>query len=307
MLTPVPLPTATREPPNPGVYHPAGSNNRDDVLIDAKLTTVVALHFARLLSPSLRARNPAGALFVISWPGDGKTFSLLVTASRLGVDILYTAGADYSGALEGAPLEVLNAASAWMKWKSAQTKRPIALLIDDIDASTAAENADQERTGNTNLLVGKLQAICNSPDQFTDASGNPIPLLWTANSTAHFRAPLIRHGRVRIHQHVLDWPTKASIVERIFKPATDGERRAIRNLVYRYRHKPVAFFNDLHAELGDRLIAEAINEHGLDIVAIDAAAQRAQSLDLEALFAAACERANHGGDFSTERSEADVR
>ena len=49
------------------------------------------------------------------------------TASRLGVDVLLTAGADYSGSLEGAPLEVLNAAFSWMKWKSAQTKRPIAL------------------------------------------------------------------------------------------------------------------------------------------------------------------------------------
>jgi len=298
---------ATNEPPNPGIYQPAGTNDRDDILIDAKLAYVVALHVARLLSRILRARNPARALLVIGWPGDGKTFSLLVSASRLGVDVLHTAGADYAGSLEGAPLDVLNAASAWMKWKSAQTRRPIALMMDDIDASTAAENADQERTGNTNLLVGKLQAICNSPDQFTDASGNPIPLLWTANTTAHFRAPLIRHGRVRIHHHDLDCQTKASIVERIFKPATDGERRALRNLVYRYRHKPIAFFNDLYAELGEHAIADAIQRHGLDMAAIEAAAERAQSLDLPSLFAAARARAGHGGDFSSERSPPDVR
>ena len=306
MLNPVPFASANREPTNPGIYQPAGSNDRDDILIDAKLAEVVALHFARLLSPGLRARNPARSLLVIGWPGDGKTLSLLVIASRLGVDLLLTAGADYSGSLEGAPLEVLNQASAWMRWKSAQTRRPIALLIDDIDASTAAENADQERTGNTNLLVGKLQAVCNSPDHFMDASGNPIPLLWTANTTAHFRAPLIRHGRVRIHRHVLDWPTKASMVERIFEPASDLERRALRNLVFRYRHKPIAFFNDLHAELGDEVIAEAIKRHGLDVTAIEAAAGRAQSLDMRRLYAAARARADHGGDFSMVRSEPHV-
>ena len=84
-----------------------------------------------------------------------------------------------------------------------------------------------------------------------------------------------------------------------------GARSA--NLVYRYRHKPIAFFNDLHAELGDRAIAEAIQRHGLDIAAIEAAAERAQSLDLRNLFAAAHARAKHGGDFSMERSEPHVR
>lgn len=307
MLNPVPLTSVAREPNNPGLYQSAGSNNRDDILIDGKLADVVALHFARLLSPRLRERNPARALLVIGWPGDGKTLSVLVLASRLGVDLLHTAGADYSGSLEGAPIEVLKAASRWMKWKSAETRRSIALMIDDIDASTAAENADQERTGNTNLLVGKLQAICNSPDQFTDASGNPIPLLWTANATSHFRAPLIRHGRVRIHHHDLNWHTKADMVERIFKPATPIERRALRNLVYRYRNKPIAFFNDLNAELADDAIAQVIKRSGLDIPAIEAAAARSQSLDMRELFAAAHARANHGGDFTTERSSSDVR
>lgn len=59
MLNPVPLTSIGREPANPGIYQPAGSNNRDDILIDEKLADVVALHFARLLSPRLRARNPA--------------------------------------------------------------------------------------------------------------------------------------------------------------------------------------------------------------------------------------------------------
>lgn len=307
MLNPVPLTSVVREPNNPGIYQSAGSNNRDDILIDDKLADVVALHFARLLSPRLRERNPARALLVISWPGDGKTISLLALTSRLGIDLLQLAGADLSGSLEGAPIEVLNHAFKWMRWKSAQTKRPIALMIDDIDASTAAENADQERTGNTNLLVGKLQAICNSPDQFTDANGNPIPLLWTANATSHFRAPLIRHGRVRIHHHNLDWHTKADMVERIFKPATPIERRALRNLVYRYRNKPIAFFNDLNAELADDAIAQVIKREGLNISAIEAAAERSQSLDMRAVFAAAHERANHSADFSRERSTTDVR
>jgi hypothetical protein len=307
MLKPVPISSAEHEPPHPGVYQPAGSNNRDDVLIDEKLTDVVALHFARLLSPALRARNPVRTLFIVGWPGDGKTFSLLVACSRLLVDVVLTAGADYAGEYEGAPVAMLKAAHTWMRWKSAETKRPIALLIDDIDASTAAENADQERTGNTNLLVGKLQSICNSPDQFTDASGNPIPLLWTGNATSHFRGSLIRHGRVRIHHHDLNWHTKADMVERIFKPATPVDRRALRNLVYRYRHKPIAFFNDLNAELADEAIAQIIKREGLNITAIEAMAARSHHLDMRQLFAAAHARAESGGDFSSQRSAADVR
>jgi SpoVK/Ycf46/Vps4 family AAA+-type ATPase len=300
MLNPVPLPLAPKEPPNPGLYQPAGANNREDALIDKQLDRVVALHFARLLSPLLRARNPSRALLVVGCPGDGKTFSLSVIASRLGIDLLITAGADYSGALEGAPVEVLASAEKWMRWKSATTKRPIALLVDDIDASIAAENTDQERTGNTNLLVGKLQSICNSPDQFTDSVGNPIPLLWTANTTAHFRSPLIRHGRVRIHHHVLDWQTKVAIAERIFNPATPAHSRAVQDLVERYRNKPIAFFKDLHAELADDAIAQAIESNGFDLPAIEAAAERAQTLDPDALLAAASARA--GDDPTPERS-----
>ncbi len=152
------------ELPCPGVYQQGRSYDRPDMqLDDSPLADAIALHLANHISPRRRARRIAGTLFILGCPGIGKTETVRAVASRHDVDLLITAGADYNGATEGAPVEKFHTAFQWMRTHSRTSRRPFALLIDDIDASILEERDDQERTVNSNLFIGTLRVVCDPP------------------------------------------------------------------------------------------------------------------------------------------------
>src|SRR5437870_5048213 len=136
MLNPVPLLTISeREPACPGSYQAAGSNDRQLCHIQESLADEIGIHLGVHLVAELAADFPERMLLILSRPGDGKTFSIKVLASRLKYELLTIPGAQLGGALEGAPVDTIKTAFNWMRWKSALAHLPFALLLDDLDAS----------------------------------------------------------------------------------------------------------------------------------------------------------------------------
>ena len=298
----VPASPTPRLPKCPGIHYEAGSYNRDgELLIHEPLADAFLLHLARHLSAKARKRRPA-RLFCVAGPGgNGKTETLLALASRHGVDTLMIAGADLlPGPRHGASIGVINHCLDYIQAATAQSGRPCVWGFDDADSSILPEKPNVEQTDDTANTIGKIQAICNSPDRYTDANGLSIPLWWTVNSTIHFRPTLIRPGRCRLYNHEPDLDHKQRVVEFIYKPF-DRDRKGLRKLVFAYQHRPISFFADLRNDLADAAITAVIQREGLAPAAIDQAIDDTKPFDLSALWAAAARRDRHnGGDFSKE-------
>jgi SpoVK/Ycf46/Vps4 family AAA+-type ATPase len=271
----------------------------DDPLADA-----IDEHIANHVSPRRRARRLARTLLILGPPSSGKTQTARARSSQLNADLLLMAGADLSGATEGAPVDKLEAAFTWMRHHSRIHRRPFVLLIDDVDASILEERPDQERTDNTNLLIGKLQAIANDPTLYTTDDGVPIPMLWTSNNTRYFRPALIRAGRCKIYRHALDPVRKARIIQNLLRPPTPRDRVLLNNLIEQHKAQPIAFWEQLAGDLSTSSIVEAVRRYGLDPAAIDAADRAATRFDITTLADAAKRRAAAiGGEFLSEPEE----
>lgn len=281
----VPLQPSTPPPPPacPGTYQEAGSFDRQDYLLDPGLVAALDTHMAMHYVPGLRLENQRG-LLIVGEPGDGKSTTIKVHASRRGIDVLQMPAADLCGATEGLAVQRLNEACAYMHAKSAEAGRHMLFQLDDLDASIVDERKDQERTINSSLLIGKLQSLLESPDACRDAMGIPIAFVFTANTVANFRAPLLRDGRCQVFRYRPTWQWKADAQIHHLRPSTDRDRKRLRCLVYKYRIRPMAWFTALAADLKRAAIASAVAEHGLaDHDAIVRAADQAR-LDVRALF-----------------------
>ena len=304
-LRPLPIPASIdREPPCPGIFIAAHTYDRPEFLVDRKLRRSLRRHYAKLLAPKLRALRPPRAFFLIGCPGEGKTENILVITSRAGIDVLLIAGADLGGALEGTPATTLQQAFAWIAWHTATSGQLCIILIDDIDASIIPERPGVERTNNTEAAIGKLQAVCNSPDLYTTANGTPVPLVWTANSTLHMRPALLRPGRTTIYRHEPDWPTRLAILDHLFQPADERQRRQLHKLAWRYRHHPISWWNDHRSSLLDDALDACIEtSEEVNAGALDHIADHLEKLDIDALSVVAGRAdLNQGGDYSNTRS-----
>lgn len=280
----VPLPGTVppAAPPCPGLYQRAGTFD-PDFLLDPDLTAPLDTHIARHVVPGLDMENQRG-LLIVGEPGDGKTTAVRVHTSRRGLDLLQMPAADLCGATEGLAVQRLNEAHAFIRAKSAETGRHFVLLLDDVDASILDERKDQERTINTDLLIGKLQSILESPNAFCDARGVPVAFVLTANSTASLRPALVRAGRCELLSYHPTWQRKADILIHHLKPDSETDQRRLRWLVYLYRAYSLSWFSTLTADLRRAAIAAAVAEHGLDDHDAIVHAANAVKLDTLGLF-----------------------
>jgi len=286
----VPLPSTTPQP-CPGLYQEAGTFDRPDYLLDPDLVAPVVIHLAMHYVPGLKIENQRG-LLIAGQPGDTKSTTIKVIASRHRIDVLQMPAADLCGATEGLAAHRLNEAYAYMRAKSAETGRHFLFQLDDLDASIIEERQDQERTVNTNILIGKLQSILESPDGFRDAMAIPIAFVFTANNISNFRPPLLRDGRCQVFRYSPTWQWKAEALIHHLKPETHRDRKRLRCLVYKYRTHSMSWFTTLAGDLRRAAIANAVTKHGLaDHDAIVKAADAAK-LDVPTLFHLANARHN---------------
>ena len=297
-MRPVPLATAngsgSREPRCPGIYQPPGSCDRPDTQVDANLGRKIRRHFADNFTPKRKARRPSPVLFLVGATGIGKTMTAETVASRNGIGVLKIAGADMGGSdpfLEGAPVQTINAALTWIDWNDAVNQQKTCLLIDDIDASIVPERPGTTGTNNTDQVRGKFQTIADRADA-------PCQI-WTGNSSHHFHRALLRAGRCELFRYDPDAATTAALIEHIFQPANDRDRRHIQKIAHKYRHQPIAWFSNLRFALIDDAIDALLDRVGLDFEALQTAPDPADHLDIDALYAAAARAdATQGGDFS---------
>jgi hypothetical protein len=183
-----------------------------------------------------------------------------VTCSRHGVDMIMVGAAELAGDTENAGAAALAQLGEPVRAITAREGRPLAVLLDDFDLSSAARLGSTEYTVNSQILTAALQHLADTGALKT-AQGWPVPIVMTGNDYTAMRGSLLRPGRAVFFDHAVGFDEKCEIVERIL-PTSDP--KSVRQLVRAYRKEPISFFAQLPSL--------ALDE---EVEALDAGAARA--------------------------------
>jgi hypothetical protein len=206
----------------------------------------------------------APLLLLIQGPaGEGKTMQTMVTCARQGIDLIVLPGYALSGEQEREPVEVLRRAYLEGSAIRQVAKRPVMLLIEDLDTSIAAMLPDRRYSVNSQLLNGALMSLTQDPYHLGEVTTERVPMLATGNDLTSLYGPLMRHGRATI----IDWvPTRDDKVEVVrhllggYLP--DDEVAGIERLVDHFSggdlNLPIAFYEVLRTSMFDQLILDVI-------------------------------------------------
>jgi AAA+ superfamily predicted ATPase len=253
-----------REPQaRPQEFHvvPANTAKPPGIYIPPRFSEPLILHFVKnILAPTLEAP----VLMLIQGPaGEGKTMQTLVTCARYGVDLIILPGYALSGEQEREPVEILRRAYLEGSAMRQVARRPVMLLIEDLDTSVAAVLPDRRYSMNSQLLSGALMALTQDPYHLGEVVTERVPIIATGNDLTSLYGPLMRHGRATI----IDWvPTredKVEIVRHLFRDnLAEVQRDEVERLVDHFSgpelNLPIAFYEVLRNSVFDDVILETI-------------------------------------------------
>lgn len=228
----------------------------------------------------------ARMLWVQGRPGEGKSEGCLVAALNAGFAVAVLSPGLFSGDTEGKSIEVLHEVlTEFVRW-SADNKRPIVVILDDFDLSTASVGEDVGSTVNSQLLINEFMALADNRHLYRTQFGN-IGFICTVNDASGMRESLHRAGRAIWHDHVPSNEDKANIAWSILAPITSSERDLVAALVRKNLRQPVSFWKALYHRM-QALHARQLIENGMpDRAAIDQAYGRRLKLEPDIAWTAA--------------------
>lgn len=234
-----------------------------DPYVPPRFSEQLVLHFVKnMLAPTI---EPPLLLLIQGPAGEGKTMQTLVTCARLGVDLVILPGYALSGEQEREPVDVLRRAYLEGSAIRQVAKRPVMLLIEDLDTSIAAMLPDRRYSVNSQLLNGALMSLTQDPYHLGEIVTERVPMLATGNDLTSLYGPLMRHGRATI----IDWvPTredKVEVVRNLLRGClADEEIEGVERLVDHFSggevNLPVAFYEVLRNSIFDDLILDVIRQ-----------------------------------------------
>jgi len=257
--------------------------------VPPRFSEQLVLHFVKnMLAPTI---EPPLLLLIQGPAGEGKTMQTLVTCGRLGVDLVVLPGYALSGEQEREPVDVLRRAYLEGSAIRQVAKRPVMLLIEDLDTSIAAMLPDRRYSVNSQLLNGALMSLTQDPYHLGEIVTERVPMLATGNDLTSLYGPLMRHGRATI----IDWvPTredKVEVVRNLLRGClADEEIAGVERLVDHFSggevNLPVAFYEVLRNSIFDELILDVIRRtNGIHLPEVYRALESSRpTLTIEALI-----------------------
>jgi hypothetical protein len=243
----------------------------------------------------------ARMLWVQGRPGEGKSEGCLVAALNAGFAAAVLSPGMFSGDTEGKSVEVLHDVLADLVRWSEHHKRPVVVVLDDFDLSTANVGDGVGATINSQLLINEFMALADNRHLYRTPYGN-IGFIITVNDASGMRESLHRAGRAIWHDHVPSNEDKANIAWSILAPHTSAERELVEALVRHNIRQPVSFWKALYHRM-QALQARQLIEVGMpDSGAIDRAYGRRLALNPDVAWAAAkALRSSRVRSFLTKR------
>lgn len=239
----------------------ADSAAAHDLYVPPRFSEQLVLHFVKnLMAPTIK---PPLLLLIQGPAWEGKTMQTLATCARYGIDLIILPGFALSGDQEREPVDVLR--HAYLEGSAIRqvAKRPVMLLIEDLDTSIAAVLPDRRYSVNSQLLNGALMSLTQDPYHLGEIMTERVPMLATGNDLTSLYGPLMRHGRAKI----IDWvPTredKVEVVRHLLREylaneEVDGTERLVDHFSGGDVNLPIAFYDVLRNSIFDERILDVI-------------------------------------------------
>jgi len=191
--------------------------------------------------------------------GDGKTFQTELVLKEMGISIVRVTPHELESAEAGAPARMISE----RYWEASQLGQDGAvggavMIIEDLDLGIGSWRDLTQYTVNTQLIVNCLMAIADEPTQVASRATVRVPIIATGNDLTRLYLPLLREGRTLLFRWTPTLEEKIEIVRKSIFPEgflSDGD---LNLLVDRYKHRPIAFFAQLRAQVTTRILANKL-------------------------------------------------
>lgn len=249
------------------------------MIIPPKFEARVLRHF---IAASVRDQHPL-IMAIQGAPGSGKSFQLWHVLLRAGIVPIHNAAVALSGGYEGDSAAELKD----LILRGTRTTKPAAIVINDLDLSSAGQVMNATYTVNSQLLVGALMDYCDQANLMRKKSdGYRVPIFVTGNNLNRLPKPLTRPSRMDIYT----WEPSPDEVSRIVHQMYyDGgfqmDLSELSEHACASTWTIAAYAGALSHLVADRLYADQLSRGTLDLSAASALAKSAtkQILTIQAL------------------------
>lgn len=229
----------------------------------------------------------ARTLFSSGSPGGGKTEGAIYAVLAEGFSVAVTSASMFASEHENGAADILNELLAEMERYSAEHKRRMVLLVNDMHLSIMASSAKTGNTVNTGLLVDAFMNLADNRHLYRNFDGSNIAFVVTLNDGSKLPETMKRDGRAIRYAHNPSVEDKTNIAYAIFQPQTAAERDLMQKLTRKYSKQPVAFWKALKFKV-QSVSAERVLRNGIpDAAVLDAHYGRRLHLDADLVWACA--------------------
>jgi hypothetical protein len=250
----------------------------------------IQLHLIRNFWSEINKSN-ALIMGIAGPPGEGKSFQCRQVLETLGYLYVEMDTSDFGSALEAESAKGLCAKYVEASVSCQITKKPHAIIIDDIDMAVGHWGALTQYTVNLQYAIGELMHLCDSPtsvrvepgrlsDKVRKAIGNPtdkdveintsrIPIFVTGNDFTKLYAPLLRDGRMTKFEWIPTEDEKASVVAGILEQhitPSESKQLVVHCTELAKKHKvvspPISFYAALKNRVLDDFILATVQKTG---------------------------------------------
>ena len=207
------------------------------------------------------------------------------TPNQAGIpDQIRHSGSGLSGGYEGDSAAELKE----LVLRGTKAKQFAAIVINDLDLSSAGQVANTTYTVNSQLLVGALMDYCDQADLMRRPDRYRVPIFVTGNNLDRLPKPLTRPSRMDIYTWAPSPDEVADIVGQMY--LDDGfqiDPQALRTYTKENAWTIAAYAGALSHLMADCLYADQLSRGTLDLSAASALAQCAteQVLTIDTLDA----------------------
>jgi hypothetical protein len=242
-----------------------------DEIVEFKELTAKVHDFLKLQIARDTRDRAERTLCLAGPPGAGKSEGALVAALNFNFAVGVLSASMFAGDTEGKPTQLLDAIlEEFSRW-SAEQRRRVVVILDDIDLSIMAKDDKTGVSSNTNLLLQRFHYLADNRHVYRNGDGSNIAFIVTLNDASNLRASLYREGRAIWHDHVPTVEDKVNIAWATLAPQTSEERALVDKLARKYRHMPVSFWKALRNQIKAHHARRRLPAGVSDAAAIDRA------------------------------------